>query len=214
MQLTEELFKKDVSKHVMTVLLDDGVYRHIKFADPDTCIQAFSIVTWPGHLCYTGDMGTFVFSRVHDMFEFFRNKPGNINPGYWGEKCIAQDMCDGLREYSPEKAKDVIDSWMQDQVEVYNDEYESDNAIAFETNLVEAVEDNIYAYMDSEYELRKAVEDFEFTWEGKKYSIHDFWEYNLKVKTQRFMWCCYALVWAIKLWDDYKEAKDELRVRT
>ena len=28
----------------------------------------FDIVTWPGYLCYSGDMGCFVFTRLPDMF--------------------------------------------------------------------------------------------------------------------------------------------------
>lgn len=50
------------------------------------------------YLCYTGDMGTYVFQRLTDMFEFFRTdreyKKRNggklaVNLSYWGEKLQA-----------------------------------------------------------------------------------------------------------------------------
>lgn len=73
-------------KHQMAVLRDDGVYRHIRFKEPGTSIWWFDLVTWPGNLVVTGDIGAFHFARLTDMFEFFRNPPGYINAGYWAEK--------------------------------------------------------------------------------------------------------------------------------
>lgn len=54
------------------MLHEDGIYRHIRFRQPGTMCMHFDLITWPGYLCYTGDMGTYVFTRLADMFEFFR----------------------------------------------------------------------------------------------------------------------------------------------
>jgi hypothetical protein len=91
-----EEFIKDVSQHKMQILRDDGLYRHIRFKRENTSCYYFDLITWPGALCYTGDMGTFVFSRIPDMFEFFRTDGEKgadlrINPGYWSEKLLAVD---------------------------------------------------------------------------------------------------------------------------
>lgn len=51
-----ERFLKDVSEHELTVLHEDGLYRHLRFARPNSGQYHFSIVTWPGYLAYTGDM--------------------------------------------------------------------------------------------------------------------------------------------------------------
>lgn len=78
MSLTVERFLQDVADHKMTVVMDNGVYRHLRFANSDSKLafnQWFDIVTWPGFLAYSGDMGCFVFSRLKDMFEFFRARP-------------------------------------------------------------------------------------------------------------------------------------------
>ena len=68
----EAIFLRDVAEHEMIVVRDDGVHRHIRFKKPGTSCMHFDLITWPGYLCYTGDMGTYVFSRLTDMFEFFR----------------------------------------------------------------------------------------------------------------------------------------------
>ncbi len=55
-----------------------------------------------GFLCYTGDMGTFVFRRLEDMFAFFRTRSAqaatacSINLGYWAESTRRMDR-DGQR---------------------------------------------------------------------------------------------------------------------
>ncbi len=84
----ETRFKKDVSEHQMNVIKNEGVYRHLTFQKPGTSVYYFEIITTPGLLTINGDMGTYVFSRLHDMFEFFGDKQG-INPSYWGEKLLA-----------------------------------------------------------------------------------------------------------------------------
>lgn len=83
-----ETFTKDISTHAMTVLLYNGLYRHAKFKKPtDSWHHWFEIITWPGCLTINGDMGTWTFSRIEDMFSFFRCRNGlSINPAYWAEK--------------------------------------------------------------------------------------------------------------------------------
>ncbi|WP_162802098.1 hypothetical protein [Ornithinimicrobium murale] len=84
-----------VDGHDMTVLHEDGLYRHIRFATPGTSIGSFDLVTWPGHLAISGDLGSgWTFRREEDMFAWFANTyragymvpAGHINPSYWSEK--------------------------------------------------------------------------------------------------------------------------------
>lgn len=90
-QPSAEAFLKDVESHRMTVLSDSGVNRSLKFENPNCSNLHFFITTWPGHLCISGDMGTFVFARIHDMFLFFDGKEPQANMDYWSEKLIAQE---------------------------------------------------------------------------------------------------------------------------
>ena len=94
-------FMRNISQHQLIVHHDDGVYRHITGKRPGTIDMHFNVVTFPGYLAYTGDMGAYTFFRTHDMFTFFRQKPGRfgyINPHYWAEKLEATN-CNGENVY-------------------------------------------------------------------------------------------------------------------
>lgn len=96
----EAEFLRTIGDHKMAVLFDNGLMRHLRFSN-GSFNRWFEIITWAGKLAISGDMGTFVFSRVEDMFTFFRGeREGSlkINPGYWAEKCIAQDR-HGLKTF-------------------------------------------------------------------------------------------------------------------
>lgn len=78
------MFNDDTKNHVMTCIKTDGLHRHYRFAEPNNSCYWFDIITTPGYLFMTGDMGTWTFSRIADMIKFFnKDKP---NYGYWAEK--------------------------------------------------------------------------------------------------------------------------------
>lgn len=83
----------DKRDYKMEVLQDSGVFRTLKFMHDNSHNGYFMITTWPGHLCISGDMGTYVFSRIHDMIEFFNGD--GINPGYWSEKLQSESRFGG-----------------------------------------------------------------------------------------------------------------------
>ena len=82
---------RDTHHHKTIIERDDGVYRHIIFKAPGTNSYRFEVITWPGYLTVTGDMGTWTFSREWDMItQFFTvGTASGINPGYWSEKIEA-----------------------------------------------------------------------------------------------------------------------------
>lgn len=91
-------------EHVMTVLRDDGLYRHLRFSKPNTGSYRFDLLTWPGYLTITGDMGCYTFTRLPDMFEFFI---GYINTDYWAEK-----IADGGRASVKTHDEDQFKAWL------------------------------------------------------------------------------------------------------
>ncbi len=98
-----ERFARETAGHEMTVLHDDGLYRHLRFMNPKSSGYWFDLITVPGALIFRGDGESFVFSRVADMFEFFRSgiwEDGSlhINPGYWSEK-LTSDR-DSVKKYN------------------------------------------------------------------------------------------------------------------
>lgn len=195
-QVTEPSFLKDVSKHAVAILRDDGVNRHVRFKKPDSSTMYFDLITWPGHLCYTGDMGTFVFARITDMFDFFRAEPEtcgdlHINTGYWSEKVLAADR-DGITKFSEGKFRSAIEDYLAGH-----------NA---SQDLRDEVESEVLAMLDDgEYAAMQAVMNFKF--EG--FQFQDFFEADCTEYTTRFVWCCYALAWGIRQYDDAKKLAKE-----
>lgn len=187
--ITELSFLKDVSEHVMTVLREDGVYRHVRFAKPGTGIMHFDLITWPGYLAYTGDMGSYVFSRLPDMFEFFRDSrttadgPLFVNLSYWAEKLTAQDR-EGVKVFSSELFEEQINDWLKDA--------EASDALR------EEVGEQVLSCSENERDAFDAA--MSFTHDGKQF-FQDFWEVDCTKYVYRFVWCCYALAWGVKQYD-------------
>jgi hypothetical protein len=206
-QPTEESFLKDVANHSIKILKDDGVYRHLQFSNNGSWNQRFDIVTWSGYLAYSGDMGCFVFSRLNDMFEFFRTDRRykdrlGINLGYWGEKLEAVDR-DGydsnFREFSSEKFEELVNEHTKEWIADYSlTEDQTDE-------LWEWVKEDVLRRSDNEHEAHESLRDFSCKIEGHTFEFSDTWEWDLREYTYRFIWCCYALTWGIQMYDKVKE---------
>jgi hypothetical protein len=199
-QFAAERFQVETARHHMYVARDDGLYRHLQFRDSRLCNDAewrvntgfywFDLITWPGVLTITGDMDTFVFSRVTDMFEFFRacGHRGGINPGYWSEKLRAPD---------PRAAK----AYDQDRVREY---VIADLAAAVQFGGVprgtgRAIREQIFDHEDITWEEGAHMLLRDFKHEG--FQFHDTWEWDLRGYSQQFLWCCHAIQWGIRQYD-------------
>ena len=221
-------FEGDTENHTMEILQDAGLYRHLKFTDNGSQCYRFDIHTWPGTLCIDGDMGTYVFSRLPDMFEFFRMKDGDwnkkhvINPGYWGEKLQAVDNSRGrnnsYEEFSEELFKENVKGEYDTFCEGYADDDEEDvtEAYAEETQsrkqqleaLWEEIDDVVLpASYDGEIRAYDAA--MEFRWESDdgelKFDMCDFWDHSCTDYTFHYIWILYAMVWGI---GEYDKASD------
>lgn len=182
-------------KFEMEVAHDESLYRHLKFTDPDrrSCLW-FDIITWPGSLVINGDMGTYSFSRIKDMFEFFHEPLGKrkINPGYWAEKCTAEDTHCRIKTYSPERAREVVLAWIGEESDPYG-------------GLAEAVETEVLSYVDEgEVTFRDAVDNFSY----EEFQFADFWEKSLTEYSYQYLWCCHAIVYGINEYRKW-EAKED-----
>lgn len=203
-RVTEQDFLRDVQSHAMTVERDDGVYRHLRFQQPiHAWLHRFDVITWPGALCIRGDVGTYVFSRVNDMFSFFRDPGGGrlcINDDYWAEKLIASDCSgrrgDGVMRFDPdlfcEHVKRRYVEHARSKMRDMPDE---------RISLRRALEDEVLSCADSgESEAMAAAMQFEH--DG--FRLHDFWEVNCREYTTQFIWSLYAIVWAVRQYDALK----------
>jgi len=194
---TEERFLDDVKDHVMTIIRDDGVNRHIKFEKPDSMDMAFEVITWEGKLCISGDCGTYVFERIKDMFAFFRTNTAKaglyVNKGYWAEKCISRSTRGDIESFVHDKFKDRIKRYFDE----YFDLDEGDHSDCWE-----CIEEQVLCYPDDESLSIGAANSFEFG----DFRFVDIWDGSYTDYTFRFVWNCYAIAWAIKKYDEFKSA--------
>jgi len=189
-----ERFGKDVAQHVMTVEIDNGVHRCLHFGRPGSGVYSFRVVTWPGHLYVGGDCDDFVFSRLHDMFAFFRNDRGRVNLSYWSEKLTAAARSSGYEQYSADRFRQAIEYRLSDRLE----ELDQDD----QAELRQRVEEEVLSCADDgEHAARAAVRDFQF---NDDEVFPDFWETDLNEYTHGFVWACHAIVWAIAQYDAKK----------
>lgn len=209
-----ERFRKDTATHEMEVLLDHGVYRHLRFRRPGTSAYGFDIVTWPGHLAISGDMGGSVFARLADMFEFFRasekwhfENPGKlpINVGYWSEKLVANDG--DAKRYS----RELFEAALKQRFDEHFEDAELSGSDAL-------VRDHLWARIESEAcadSVDQAIDWAErFEPEGvslmdlpelhASLRFRDFWDLNLREYDFHLVWRLYAVAHAIRAYDQAK----------
>jgi hypothetical protein len=201
-------FAEDVRDFHMTVNLDSGLYRHLSFRHQKRGFDWFEIITWPWGLTFNGDHGCWSFSRIEDMFEFFSNgsRSLRINPGYWEEKLLAYDRHGPALKFDP----DYFRQCLIESLDGYGSVEHSGEE--FKKGLLEQFEDEL-GYLDSEHELRSAVESFEYSHEHEDYGtiktfrFSDTWEIDGRKYTQPYLYALYAIVWAIQQYEEYKGGK-------
>jgi hypothetical protein len=209
-QCTEDLFLQDAGSHVMTVIRDDGMHRHMRFrkAPPAGSEYWFDLITWPGSLCIDGDMGTYVFRRLEDMFEFFRTdreynerrgRKLGINPRYWAEKLQANPN-KGVKEFDEERfnsfIRECLVNWMRDKRDRTTKEERRDLWDAVHNEVIHADGDD--RKLIAAYDFIHTVRD------GLQFCFYDLWESNCERHTFHFIWVCYAIAWGVKTYDESK----------
>jgi len=181
-------FARDSAAHEMVILHDDGLYRHLRFRSPKTSEYWFDLITWPGRLAMCGDLGDdYVFSRMPDMFEFFRaDRRWGINPHYWAEKLGGGRR--SVKEYSEELLRQrVVEQFV-------NDARWGGVPAGTGKHLRTWVLDED---LSDEHTARNVLEDFAF----QGYEFKDVWEWDFHDCESSFIWACYAIQWGIARYD-------------
>lgn len=195
-----ERFAGEVGQHEMTVVRDDGLYRHLRFRKtywkvPYRNVQRsgmwwFDLITVPGTLIFQGDGQSFVFSRVEDMFTFFRGKVGSINPHYWGEKITSGR--EGLTRYSEALFRAQAGRCLAEAAEHGG----------VPPGVDRAWRDHCLGYdLAAESEANRAAVEFRYKSQGDSFEFHDSWEWDTHEDDWWFLWACHAIVWGIDFYD-------------
>lgn len=188
-ELNVKQFRDDVADHGLEVRSDNGLYRHLHFRGPapNAWNMWFEVVTWPGSLAINGDMGSWSFSRVDDMFNFFRSSELKINASYWCEKIQSESRFGGpsMKFTAGGYKANVLSA-----LEQYGlcDTQKAD--------LIDALEAEVFGEED-ESTARRALADFAHG----DFTFSESWEIGGKGYTYHFLWCLHAIVWAIQQYD-------------
>jgi len=216
--LTEAEFLQSVASHKLEILHEDGVYRHIRLKKPDTRNMYFDLVTYPGFLVYSGDMGCFVFERLNDMFQFFRtsesyrrdypNRTLFPNHGYWSEKLQAVDGCreGNVREFDEERFNRIVIEYLVTWIREHRDLTSKEERRELWDEVIAVVID-----ADSDnggYRKQIAAHDFRTFVNERvgRFEFIDFWERSVTRYTHTFQWACFAIEWGIQQYDAAKAA--------
>lgn len=200
-------FQQGTKGHQLTVLHEDGLYRHLRFRTPgNDSSYGYDLITWPYNLTIrAGWTFTFSIDATEDMLDLFRRTsfPGEINPSYWQEKVTAGR--DQIDTFSEELLKKEIEDTVQ--------QWEQGSPVA---GLREAVQEHFFGEWP-EYNLEyreegnRALHDFSFTPKDAKsggcpYVFDDWSEWRLTEYSPGFLWSCHAIRHGVTLYDAARKA--------
>ncbi|MFD9124911.1 hypothetical protein [Kitasatospora sp. NPDC059571] len=183
-------FKRETAEHQLTILREDGLYRHLRMANPQYGgVYSFDVLTWPNGLLIRGDGPNFVFSShpTADLFEMFRGSSRHgINPGYWREKVRAGQV----KAWSEERFR----AWLTAKVAT---DGPSNPGLADAVN--EQILENGYHSLEYEDGARTAVawfdhDDYDLEFPAK-------WERDFDDWSWEYLWACHAIVRGIAEYD-------------
>ena len=222
---------KCFEKHEVTIEHEHGVHRCIHFGRPGSSTYHFRLVTWPGHLAISGDIGDYIFTRTHDMFEFFSSAsdrasmPIEINPGYWAEKVPGNyrrgpgsTTHDTRIDVSRAKSH-IVEAFR----EIPRDRFRpGERASAFqflrgdllerlhESDSLESVTALIDTYRLYSFHFQDNVEEDQPLL--GRYSTSLEWELSEHYPHFTFLACCTAIVWGVKKHAQVKEKRSQADV--
>lgn len=203
-------FQKNAAGHQLTVLHEQGLYRHLRMAEPGTRMWSWDIVTWPGHLATSGDIADgLTFSREEDMVPFFGTAARSkayysdgapcIDFRYWAEK-LQGDQRQTTQAYRHENFLRFVRETLTERLE---DGYDSDltpsevKRLIDEVNTLEHYESEARAWLDDHQE-----------------EFPDSWENTFKDYTFHFQLACYAINAAVHAYLDHPALADQTKKET
>lgn len=191
-------FARETAGHEMTVLFEQGLYRHLRFASVDGSGYRFDLHTSPNRLMFHGEVGTYVFSvwPTEDMFDLFRRSSIGDRPNftYWHEKLAAWG------EEAIQFSTDLFDKKVAKELKKAEEFFPGVTAA-----WLEKTEDFLAEYStESEEDAREALASFEYLPEGQCGEAWRFRytsEWKLDDYDWRYLWACHAALWGIRQYD-------------
>lgn len=200
-EAVQERFPKDTEGFILTVLHEEGHYRHLRFQRPGQRWGSTDIHTWPGGVVTSGDMADgWMFERG---LGFFAGPP---NLHYWHEK-LARSGRKVAKEFSASAARSELVSAAAD-LDVPDSARE-----ALATEVEDLIEEITGAYAETNAALER-VSGFTFECEDEDgvdvdVTFSDPYEMDVEDYTYHFVWACHVLSTAAR----WLASEDERVVR-
>jgi hypothetical protein len=207
-------FKEDTTDHKMTILHDEGLYRHLRFQKQGSSFYWFELITAPGSLSFQGDGDAFVFRRDEDMFTFFRMSAwrGRPNFHYWAQKLVSYPK---FEQYDQELMQRFVDESVAEAVRddptlirlAEDVRYFVTEELISDESLDRSVVENFkhWTNKDDKFKNPKPAPDFKF---------QDTWEVSLRDYDPWFLWACEAILWGIGQYDAVQVQEVRGKTRT
>jgi hypothetical protein len=196
-------FAKFSENHELTILHDDGLYRHLRVAQPGTGIYSWNIITWPGHLATSGDIANgYQFARLPDMFEFFRHplQAGGepyINDQYWAEK-MPEVLQSRARVYSA----DLFRKTVEESASEWREELSPSERASLTAAIKRDILDEISDYEEAD---RALLDGFSWTApSGQTFGFTDTWDYSFRDYDYHLILTLLAISKGIRMYDNAK----------
>lgn len=194
-------FKRETASHEMTIVHDDGLYRHLRFTSGSD-LYWYEIITTPGQLTFSGDGDSFVFRLAPDMFEMFRRSAasGDINAGYWAEKCRTGNA----KSYSRERFEECVWKQVGEREQYYRALREDVQHELFDGEQfnVDYEADALMAVLGYRYHLTKGRDDRGNCDTFRFRGVH---EWELRDFDWWFLFACFAIRDAVAQYDAAKK---------
>ena len=206
-------FLKRVESHQLTILKDDGIYKHLKFRKPDTSDTYFDLMFFPNHAVIVGDMGAWSFSRVEDMMRFFRGDSlENIDFGYWKEKVESCSRFGAGNSNSPFSNFD-FETFKESVIEYVDDYFTDSSREESEIDeLKEDINDNVFNQISPysgckglDFKAYEVLNDYSFDMgdypNAHIFQFEDIGDIGFTKVTPYFLFACFAMRWGIQQYD-------------
>lgn len=219
-------FSSATTDHELTVLHDDGLYRHLRMRAPGTMMWGWDVITWPGHLATSGDIADgYVFTRDTDMLAFFSvsehlrhyyaDGAPCIDISYWAEKLVGHDSYTRVRHYDHEsflaQCRTVLEESEDLSTEAISALRSGDGDILIDPDPTEA--DRLRVRRDEFLtDLVDTDPDEGLVGAQRFLSDHEdivgdnWWEWDLTGFDHHFVLTCYALELTTRLWYERRDA--------
>lgn len=218
-------FVSQTEEHQLTVLREDGLYRHMRMSAPGTSMWSWTVNTFPGYLTVVGDIADgYTFSRIEDMLNFFELGARSwnyyadgapcIDFRYWAEK-LSGGRSSNMRVYSQKSfLASVTDIMEQDEdlgLEMENEiraealecEGDSETVVKLLAEAQKIKSDRDALIEDARYHAENENDAYEWLNDHPKH-FTDIFDIDIRTWDRHFVYACYAIALTVKKYREYQ----------